>query len=235
MPPILPNENVAFMAPPELSGPPGPVDEAPVPRGVRATGEGPPRVGPSAVRRPFARVGHGHTALSRGSGQAEPRPPHAPGSGRMARGHRGIGRWPAVRATGEARVERIGWVAVRYRLDSCTETGWEREWALVEPGWSGRRELSGPEVDEGMRMDGRQVLYRSLSEDRGSSRAPRSAPAVLRGAWSGAVLGMVVGVSVGARTGSPVGLMIGGGIGTCVGLIMGTAIGAGTSHSDGRR
>ena len=69
-PPILPNENVAFMTPPELPGPSGPLDEGgSVPRGGRATGEGPPRAGPSAVRGPFARVGHGHTALSGAAGR----------------------------------------------------------------------------------------------------------------------------------------------------------------------
>jgi hypothetical protein len=30
------------------------------------------------------------------------------------------------------------WMAIRRRLDRCNEAGWAREWARVEPEWSGR-------------------------------------------------------------------------------------------------
>jgi hypothetical protein len=58
-PAILPNENVAFMAPPELLGPPALSTRLrrDVVSGQRAKGR--PRVGPSAVHGPFAGVGYG--------------------------------------------------------------------------------------------------------------------------------------------------------------------------------
>jgi hypothetical protein len=31
------------------------------------------------------------------------------------------------------------WIAVRLRLDRINDAGWTREWARVEPEWSGRR------------------------------------------------------------------------------------------------